>query len=304
MKRFLCLVLGLCMLLAMTGCGSNASILATGQYNGQRITVNSHVYTDVTPVGVYGFTQNCIVVLDQEGFFPVNVEGKRLGRDTYAMLHSYGEDGRALAQALNGEWVWLDTTGAVMEPADAPQAPVTASTQKYDSSETTGVVGDDGSWLFGVKDKTTGDYLTAPIFTWISSVSESLNYAVLAEGTHRNVMISPQGEVVLTLPDDCTSAFQRDEHIICVFENGTYRLADTKGKLLNETAFTSISPFSDGLAVITNGERLGLLAADGAIVIEPQINIEKPVDQVTPYVWKDHIACIIDGNLAILRVEK
>lgn len=288
MKKLLTLLLSGMLLLSLFGCG-------------QKIVLQTHIRTDIEVDQIYSFTQGIVVAQTADVFFLVDADGRRIGEEDYNIIYPFDETGYALAQTRKGEFVYLDRSGIVIGNAE----PVSdnSDTEKYDTSEINGLISETHEYLLGVKDKHTGYYLTEPIFEWISALSDELNYAVLAEGEHRKVMISPRGEVKVYLPDDCAHAYLLDEHIVCRFKDQTYRLANIEGALLNDTAFTSISPFSSGIAVVVDGTKIGLINKDGTLLIEPQIEIDKPMDYNTPHICENRIACIQNGKLTIINVN-
>ncbi len=288
MRKLICCATSLLLLFCcLTGCR-------------QEIVLKTHIHTNIDVDQIYSFTQGVIVAQTADGFFLVDADGNRICEEVYNIIYAFDEEGHALAQTPKGEFVYLDRSGAVIGKGE----PISdnSDTERYDTSETNGQTSETGEYLFGIKDKHTGNCLTEPIFEWISSTSDELNYAILAEGEHRQVMISPAGEVEVYLPADCKHAYLLGEHIICHFKDGTYRLANTQGALLNETAFTSISPFSSNIAVVTEGTKMGLIGKDGTLLTEPQVEIDKPMDNNTPHIWEDRIACIQNGKLTIFKV--
>lgn len=311
MKKYLSLIMTLALLMCMTACSANPKApndsadnqtTTTTTQNGNTITIQAHLETDYTPIALYSFDYNVVTTATPNGFMLIDTEGKQIGENSYHMLYSFGEDGRAKAQLEpDSDWVWIDTTGVVVGKAEAPT--VGNTTARYDSSETTGVKKDD-EYLFGIKDVTTGDLITQPIFEWISDLSSPMNYAVLAESEHPQVMISPRGEVIVTLPDEATDAYAMDAHIVCKYQDGSYRLLDMQGTVLNQTAFKSISSFSDGVAVVTIGTKMGLIAADGKMVVEPQIEIDVPIDNNTPLICNEYIVCVQKEQLTFYKITK
>ena len=301
MKKWLSLIMALAMLVCMTACGAKPDDTENGTtttQNNKMVSIQPHLETAYAPYELYYFDCGIVTVGTSDGFVMLDTEGKQIGEDNYHMLYSFGEDGRAKAQLdQDSDWVWIDTTGAVVGTAEAPSTNDT--TEKYSSEETT-----DGEPLFGVKDAATGEPITQPIFEWISSVSEPMNYAILAEGEHRKVMISPRGEVLVTLPDEAKDAYAMDTHIECRYEDGTYRLLDMQGNVLNPTAFSSISSFSDGLAVVTVGNKMGLISADGTVVVEPSIVVDDPVNNLCPLICNEYIVCLQQEKLVFYKVDK
>lgn len=260
------------------------------------VSIQPHLETAYAPYELYYFDCGIVTVATSDGFVMLDTEGKQIGEDNYYVLYSFEEDGRAKAQLdQDGDWVWIDTTGAVVGEAEAP--PVYSATVIYDVSETAG-----GELLFGVKDAATGDYITQPIFEWISGLHSPMNYATLAEGEHRKVMISPRGEVLVTLPDEAKDAYAMDTHIVCRYQDGSYRLLDVQGNVLNPTAFSSISKFSYGLAVVTVGNKMGLISADGTVVVEPSIEIDDPVNNPCPLICNEYIVCLQQEKVVFYKI--
>lgn len=266
----------------------------------QEVALQTHIHTDIAVEGIYSFTQGIIVATTADGFILADIDGNRIGKEIYNIIYAFDEDGHALAQTLEGAFVYLDKTGSAI--GEGKPLSDTGDTERYDSSETNGQTSETGDYLFGIKDKHTGNYLTEPIFEWISATGDELNYAILAKGEHRQVMISPRGEVKVYLPDDCDHAYLLQDRIVCRYKDQTYRLANTQGVLLNQTAFTSISPFFSDVAVVTEGTQMGLISKDGTLLTEPQFEIDKPMDNNTPHIWEDRIACIQNGKLTIFKV--
>ena len=299
MKKWLSLILALALLVCMTACDAkpddNENGTTTTQ-NNKTVSIQPHLETAYAPYELYYFDYGIVTVGTSDGFVMLDTEGKQIGEDSYNVLYSFGEDGRARALLEHdSDWVWIDTTGAVVGEAEAP--PVYSATVIYDVSETAG-----GELLFGVKDAATGDYITQPIFEWISGLHSPMNYATLAEGEHRKVMISPRGEVVVTLPDEAKDAYAMDAHIVCQYQDGSYRLLDIQGNVLSQTAFSSISDFSDGLAVMTVGNKMGLISTDGTIVVEPQIDIDAPANKCSPLICVKYIVCLKQEKVTFYKI--
>lgn len=301
MKKWLSLIMVLAMLVCMTACDAkpddNENGTTTTQ-NNKTVSIQPHLETAYTPYELYYFDCGIVTVATSDGFVMLDTEGKQIGEDNYYVLYSFEEDGRAKAQLdRDSDWVWIDTTGAVVGPAEAPSA--NGSAEIYSSEET-----QDGKLLFGVKDTATGEPITQPVFEWINGLYAPMDYAMLAEGEHRQVMISPRGEVLVTLPDETRHAYATDTHIVCRYQDGTYRLLDSRGNLLNQTAFSSISDFSDGLAVVTIGNKMGLISADGTVVFEPQIDIDNPVNKCRPLICGEYIACLKQEKLIFYKITR
>ena len=301
MKKWLSLIMVWAMLVCVTACGAKPDDTENGTtttQNNKTVSIQPHLETAYAPYELYYFDCGIVTVATSDGFVMLDTEGKQIGEDSYNVLYSFGEDGRARARLeRDSDWVWIDTTGAVVGEAEAPS--VYSTTVIYDVSETAG-----GELLFGVKDAATGDYITQPIFEWISGLHSPMNYATLAEGEHRKVMISPRGEVLVTLPDEAKDAYAMDTHIVCRYQDGSYRLLDVQGNVLNSTAFSSISSFSDGLAVVTVDNKMGLISADGTVVVEPSIEVDDPVNNPCPLICNEYIVCLKQEKLTFYKIVR
>ena len=177
---------------------------------------------------------------------------------------------------------WRSGYGEKLEKGQPPDNP--ATTEIHSENE-----------LFFVEQE--GKKLTEPIFSWIESVIDDLNFAQLAEGEHKNVMIDPKGNILATLPDDCIGATKEGDNLVLRFEKG-YQLADLKGKVLNQTYFTSIGGFNNGLAAFTLDGKVGLIAKDGNVKIEPTLTM----DAVVPAYGEGKIVGALHGKFTVITV--
>ncbi len=125
MKKWLCLVLGICMLLAMTGCEGKSDVLSsTGEYNGQKITM-SYKVTDVNypeDMRSIEMQQGYAVFYDRTFWDPasdtnpypgdtwnlLDRDGNRLLNQPYMYLTSFNNEGVTVAQKMDGSYVQLD----------------------------------------------------------------------------------------------------------------------------------------------------------------------------------------------------
>lgn len=289
-KRLWCCVMLLALLIGCIGCSKSP------------VSLRYHVQTDMRVDGIYGFSEERIIAVDHDDFMILDIDGNRVGDKMYEFIYPFDTNKQTLA-VFDGTWVFINDAGQIVEPAAKPAE--NFNNYIYDSSTTTGVKSDQGDYLFGVQSAVDHQYLTEPIFEWISSLKDDLNFAILAKGEHRWVMISPAGDIKVTLPDNCLNAVALEEHIICAFDDGgdlpIYRLADSNGKILNERAFDSISNFENGLAAITAGDKMGLIDAKGTVVLEPSLSID-PVTDLHPYISGNHIAWVKDGKLIVAEI--
>ncbi len=127
MKRWLCLVLTGILLLCCTACGKSNVLSATGEYNGQTITMSYTVtdvpypedmrsiemhqgyavfydytwYKEAEEIGVNPYPGDTWNILDKEG--------NRLLDEPYKNLTSFNKEGITVAQKMDGSYVQLNT---------------------------------------------------------------------------------------------------------------------------------------------------------------------------------------------------
>ncbi len=219
--------------------------------------------------------------LGKQGFVYANSHGELLPQ-VYDMAYPF-ENGQALVNIAPKQWFYINEKGERVGDGEQPENP--ATTEIYLDDEE----------LRGIKQ---GDQkLTEPIFTWIASVSDDMNFAQLAQGEHKNVMIDPMGNVKVTLPDDCIGAVKKGENLILRFEKGV-QLADITGKVLNQTYFSGIGNFENGLAAFTLDGKVGLITKDGTVKTEPTLSM----DAITPAYGEGKIVGTLHGKLIVITV--
>ena len=265
---------------------------ATGVCNGKTVTIKYRLKTDmeidntVTSQFHKGYIAAC-----EKDFFFVDENGEILGDTRYKFAYPFEDDGRALVEKDDGRWVYINTAGE--EVAEGKMPVIDSNTVIYES--------DDG--LFGLQD-IEGNMLTEAQFSFISSAQGTENYAVLAEGEHKNVLINQQGEVLVTLPDDCLDAWATDQGVVCACEiegERKYRLLDSSGRLLNERYFSAIGSFEEGLAPVTQDGKVGLIDEKGNIVIEPTLPFDDE-GKISLGLSENKVVGSLDGELIILEV--
>ena len=125
MKKWLSLIMALAMLVCMTACGAKPDDTENGTtttQNNKIVSIQPHLETAYAPYELYYFDCGIVTVGTSDGFVMLDTEGKQIGEDNYHMLYSFGEDGRAKAQLdQDSDWVWIDTTGAVVGTAEVKQ---------------------------------------------------------------------------------------------------------------------------------------------------------------------------------------
>ncbi len=291
MRKILCVLLCVALLIP-AGCGH----VRPSSY-ALRAAEPSAIEAD----GLYGFGDGIVTLSGGDDMLLADADGKLIANGAFYGYSYFSpfENGRAKAQREgDSQWVYIDT---LLREVGSAEAPAENTTQRYDSSETTGELGESGDYLFGIKGS-DGEYITEPIFAWISDTADDYNYATLAAGEHRNVMISPRGEVLATLPDNVKHAYQSGDRFICKRDDDAYIFTDLQGKVLNDTGFSAISNISEGLRAVMVEDKLGLMDERGRVVLEPMLEIDEPLDY-KPWIWQDRIACIKDGKLTMVTIE-
>lgn len=257
--------------------------------------------TAIEAYAIHGFGDGIVTVWTAAGDALTDADGHLIDTAGQFATISGFENGRAMAQRENDlQWIYINTQ--IQEIEEINEYRETPSKFIYDASETTGEKSANGDYLFGIK-SSDGEYITEPMFEWIASVENEYNFARLAEGERRNVMISPRGEVLVTLPDgDLRAAYRSGEQFICRRGDDAYILTDLQGRTLNDTSFSAIGNISEGLRVVMVEDKLGLLDERGKTVLAPSLTIDPPYDY-TPHIWQDRIACIKDGRLMMVAIE-
>ena len=229
----------------------------------------------------YSYERTLFYSNEERGFVYIDEQGNRVP-GVYKTAYPFDERGEALVQTTDDKWIRIGTSGVKISDANSPA--YTPITEIYDEDH-----------LFGVKQD--GKKLTEPIFEWIESVSSEMNFAKLADGEHKNVMIDLEGNILATLPDDCTSAKQQGDNLVLKTPKG-YQLANLKGTVLNQTYFSGIGNFENGVAPFTLNGKVGLLDKDGRIKIEPTLTM----DPITPAYGLGKIVGTVHGKLAVITL--
>ena len=266
----------LVLILFFVGCASQNTFYLKIKYSSD-YTVDQDLFTPFSQ----GYT--CIYRTDKQGFAYVDEKGEGI-QAIYKMAYPFENDGKALVETQESEWIYINTQGVKVAQGQAPKD--LSATAIYDENG-----------LFGIKTK-EGKKITQPIFSWIESVTFDWNFAQLAEGEHKNVMIDPQGTVQVILPDNCIGAKKQDEVIVCRFKGG-YQLLNLKGKVCNTTYFSGIGNFVDDLAPITFKNKVGLIRKDGTVVLEPTYDM----DSITPAYGEGKITGTFNNKLVFYSVE-
>ena len=245
-------------------------------------------------VNIYG-TYN-----EQTGFFFVNNKGEILNGTVYRFAYAF-TDGSAYVEAAEGEWLEIDTQGAVIREYD-----------ENPYAENTGlgrdmvVVDGEERWFITRNDVA----ITEPIFEWVTGVNDSYDtYAVLAEGDHRNVLINGNGEVTVVLPDDCTMAHRGENSIIAYYENDAegrclFGLLDKDGKVLTEDRYDTWTDMSNHLAVGVKENRLVLLSELGDEIAYFDVSLTEDVNaNLTAIAFEQDLIAVIGANDELVLLQ-
>lgn len=323
-KRWLALCLAVVMLVSVTACQkakeddtkphnqttqstvqpSDNVIPGTGTLDGESYSIRvlnapaMHVYQ------IFGLSDGWVNIYgtynEKTGFFYVNEKGEILNDTVYKMAYPF-ENGSAYVTPDETLWYSIGVNGAVIHEYD---------TNSYADKSSLGydMVTSDGEERWFVT--YNGEAITDPIFEWISAVSfADDNYAVLAEGEHRNVLINGDGEVTVVLPDDCTFAQQGENSIIGYFKdadgNTCFGLLGSDGSILSDYRYAALTHISNWLAVGILDDRLVLLDEFGVPLMTFDLPLTDDVDEnlTTVAFHNDLIAAIgADNNLILLQV--
>lgn len=240
-------------------------------------------------VNVYG------VYNGQEGFFYVNEAGRVLNNGVYQLAYPFNS-GWAYAQKGDMNWFVLYPDGKE-EPA---KGDVSSSFYTREMIEV------NGEERFYIARKSGG--ACDPIFSWIETADLDYNYAVLAEGEHKIVLINSDGEILVTLPDDCKGAVVGDSAMVGKFEGDgnyvLYRPMDYTGKVLGKHRFRVLTQISLFLAAGCLDNHLVLVDDKGEIVLDTDIAFGDVPEQGCLSFDKDLVAMLNkDGKLTIYKVE-
>lgn len=309
MKKWLCLLLGI-LLLSFSACnkkptpdnqaspykfsdaGANVATTVsksafskpiTCTFGEKTLTVNVPKFTGIPVTAVY-YNEN--YWFDERG----------------VMMHVSTDAG--------GRKFLVDKNGKVVTDAyvpSLPEATISPSTIGAISSAGEGMyVYTDGT-LYGLKNS-AGTVITQPLYR-NSFFNFYDGYAVAEKTDGTFVAIDASGKEYGTLPGGRSNGgrtFLKQEG-----EPGNYTqyIYDLQGNRISD-GYDSISYFYDGLALIKKGNKLGLIGADGTVVLEPCIECDvityPPKDRGFSYDFMDQNAFVIPigGEIAIITIDK
>ena len=293
-------------LLTFTACNqttSDSEDLIENTANASSGPLSIYKETGVSAYQLMGFREGYAMCQTDEGTLVFDADGNRAFDKIYHFMYPF-ENGLSLVLTSENEWVYVDTNGDIVSASSGP-IPSNTTTFRYNSDDLPDADKSSDETLFGVADK-DGNYLTEPIFSWISALDMDLNYATLNDEDLTSVMITQTGEVAVTLHKDCKDAILRDENIVCMHGegyDGECYLWDLEGNLLTPTPFSTIGNFYNGIATITRDGKLGLINTEGEIVVEPYLTIGKQYMYDPPRIYENRIICISDDELVFIEIS-
>lgn len=257
------------------------------------------VYTcDYEIQAVYGIGDGWVNVFGEyngeRGFFYINEAGQVFNDTVYPMAYSFS-GGWALAQKSDDTWYVLYADGT-------EKLSRSGNSELSYTREMTEVDGEE-RWYIA---HTSGDGCD-PIFSWIETADQEYNYAVLAEGEHKNVLINSDGDVLVTLPDDCTGATVGDSAMVGKFDGDDcvlYRPLHYTGKVLGEHSFQVLTQQSLFLSAGCLDGHLALIDSKGEVVLDTSIAFCETPEAGCLELDNDLVAMLNqDDQLVLYKVE-
>lgn len=238
---------------------------------------------------ICGFSDDRIILHNESKFTLTDYDGKPIESVSYDLIYPF-ENGKAVAMQ-GKEYVTIDKDGKVIGKAKVPQKmrEIYYVDKKDEKNEKIS--------LFGVQD-VHGKHLTEPLFAFISSVEDDYNYATLADGSP--VMISPDGEIRVHLPQDCEGAYKYDNCIVCRMPGQVCQIADLSGKPVSSHTVDAVGAFVDGKAPAVKDGKLGLISDKGEFLSDFTVSADAGDAQMVPYLWKNRIAYVRQGKLLLV----
>ena len=323
-KRLVAFLLCVILLLCVTACHANSTddpqpqtanpptqsednvIAGLGTLDGQAYSVRVLDAPDMYIYQIFGLSDGWVNIYgeykEQRGFFYVNEKGEILNDTVYQFGYPFN-NGWTYVTPDDKTWYSIDTKGAILDEYN--QNPY--GDKNNLSREMTTVDGEE-RWYITYN----GEAVTEPIFEWISGVSiYDDSYAILAEGEHRNVMISYYSdfEATAVLPDDCTNAHRGENSIIGYFKNDDgdicFGLLSNSGAALSDHRYDALTQISNWLAVGVQDNRLMLLDEQGVPMMTFDVPLAEVKSNLTAVAFDNDLIAAIgaDNGLVLLRVE-
>lgn len=208
-----------------------------------------------------GIVNDTMAVMTDELHGISDAEGNELIPAEYKEAQPFSEDGFALVQKTDGEWIYIDEDGQTRKVPDKEYSDLGMFSGERASASTEGKYGYlDGDmepvgefvWddLTGIKDG-TGAGLTDGKWTLVDDDGEAKK-----DDQYDDVIIDENG-------------FCSAQERIFVKENETYHIINTKGKRIGDLEFENARAFTeDGDAAVCSEGKWGFVDQDGELVID------------------------------------
>ncbi len=300
-KSFVSLTVALlCLLISITGCNNenNVNNSADSQesdsaYN-EKFEFVPHITTNVKPDQIWHFSENVAVVSIGSSFRMVHLYGDFLGGE-YELIAAF-KNGVAYARTKDGKDVYLDTKGNVVEKPNTEETVVEADgpiTEIY--KETV-----NGVELYGLKDS-DGNIKTEPVFEFILDSNLGYYFGVYKDDA-KSVFMDNNGNVLVNLPDGVIQADKTNngKNIVAYYGYNNYKLLNSNGEVLNDTAYSYIGNFNEDFAIMAQDNKLGLINSNGNVIVEPSLKSRS----CCPDIFNDTIAYIDEnGYLCFANIK-
>ncbi len=285
MRKWLVLMLTLCICFSMIGCGavskpesdapsigSNAAdntlpAAVDGTYNGRKITMRYDVVTDfewlldMSLITFYNGYARFYVYEDNatsssNKYTYMDVTGTRITQNVYQEASHFDENGIAVAaketteDIRDAKWVFIDTQGKEIGPATFGD---------YEERN--------NAFQRDVYDNFKNNYNLRAI-----TKRETIDGSI--EG--QNALVDEAGKVFATFPEEFNTVKMVAEDLVVAgsFPDNSYYLYNTKGKRLSDTAFEKVGTFYNGVAPFLQDGKMGVVAETGEIVIAATYSVD------------------------------
>lgn len=287
MKKIVVWTLCLLWLIVITGCNTQDVINTPSDNKNEdyHSDFSENTITKIKVDQIFHFTEDVVVATIDSEFRLIDTKGNIKGQP-YAMISPF-VDGIAEAQTKDGQYVYIDTAGNI----------VNGHTGSDDHNET-GEMDDtfivtykesvEGIELWGLKDS-DGNIITEPIFEYILDDKNGYYFVVFQDGA-KPALVDKNGSVEAYLPEGTIDAekINAGKNIIAYYGKSDYQLLSYDGTILNNCIFESVGNFNNDKAVATIDDKLCLVDADGNLIIESTIL----VTDFCPDIFNDKVAYI------------
>ena len=249
-------------------------------YEGKTITVHPPKFTGIPTTSVY-HQQNFQC---NDGCFMLTV-ALESGAQTFLVDRS--------GKIVNDHYTLVPNSTSTVNPADIG-AEYAAGDGIYIYAGSV-----DDNILYGLKDA-AGKAITPPRYT-SEKIEFSMGYAVGRKADGVYVGIDTKGNEYSLLPG--TGTLRGSTHVVQEGEPGAYvqYLHDTDGKRLSD-GYDSISYFFGGLALISKGNKMGLIAQNGTVVLPPTIAFDTVKWPTWGTLYEGFHHAFMDGNAFLVSL--